>query len=203
MKILVPLSISVLLLAGTAVAAPPVRDPDWPCQSLKVPEISLAAIWSGPALDPYLAKWQTDTEAADLAQRLAQRRVPLEEAEQDVKRFAAQAGEAKQERLLALMAGLFSILNEERSSVIVGLSRFGKRQKELGAELRGAIESLRTEQDKPDADQAKIAQLTQHVEWGTRVFADRRTSIGYACDVPNLVEGRLGALARAIQAALG
>jgi len=190
------------LLAGPALAAPPVRDPDWPCQSVKVPDLSLAGIWSGPSLDANVDTWSKDADAAGLAQRLAQRRVPVEEAVQEINRFAAQAGDAKQEKMLALMAGLFSILNEERTSVIDGLSRFGRRQKDLGKELRGEIETLRVEQDKPDADQAKVTQLTQQVEWGTRVFGQRRDSIRYACDVPNLIEERIGALARAIQASL-
>lgn len=194
----------LLLLGGTAaLAAPPVRDPDWPCQSVKVPELSLAALWNGPSLDPYLATWAKDADAAPLAQRLAQRRVPLDEAEKEIKQFAAQSGTAKQQKLLDLMAGLFSMMNAERESVVAGLSRFGRRQKELGGELRGTMESLRKEQDKPDADQAKVAQLTEHVQWGTRVFGQRQTSVRYACDVPNLIEQRLGALARAIQSALG
>ena len=193
----------LLLLCGTAAAAPPVRDPDWPCQSVKVPSLSLASIWNGPALDTRLETWSQDAPAAELAQRLAQRRVPVEDAEEAIKRFAADAGEAKQDRLLDLMAGLFSLLDAERSSVVAGLSRFGHRQKDLAAELRTTIADLRTEQDKPDADQAKVAQLGQQVTWGTRVFNDRRQSIRYACDVPNLLEERLGALARAIQAELG
>jgi hypothetical protein len=193
----------LLLLGGTALAAPPVRDPDWPCQSVKVPNLSLASVWNGPSLDPYLGTWTKDADAAALAQRLAQRRVPVDEAEQAIKQFAAQAGTAKQERLLNLMAGLFSTMDEERTSVITGLSRFGRRQKELGGELRGTMESLRKEQDKPDADQAKVAQLTEQVTWGTRVFGQRQTSVRYACDVPNLIEERLGALARVIQSAMG
>ena len=193
----------LLLLCGTAAAAPPVRDPDWPCQSVKVPSLSLAAVWNGPALDTHLETWNGDAPAAGLAQRLAQRRVPVEDAVEAVKRFAVDAGEAKQDRLLDLMAGLFSTLDAERSSVVAGLSRFGRRQKELAAELRTTITDLRMEQDKPDADQAKITQLGQQVTWGTRVFNDRRQSIRYACDVPNLIEERLGALARAIQAELG
>ncbi len=193
----------LLLLGGTAFAAPPVRDPNWPCQSVKVPELSLAAVWNGPSLNSSLGTWTKDADAAALAQRLAQRRVPLDEAEREIKQFAAQAGPAKQERLLDLMAGLFSTMDEERSSVVAGLSRFGRRQKELGGELRGTMESLRKEQDKPDADQAKVAQLTEQVTWGTRVFGQRQTSVRYACDVPNLIEQRLGALAQAIQSALG
>ena len=192
----------LLLLGGTALAAPPVRDPDWPCQSVKVPEISLGAVWTGPSLDPYLATWSGDADAAALAQRLAQRRVPLDEAEAAIKRFADGAGEQRQDHLLALMAGLFATLNAERTSVVNGLSRFGHRQKELGAELRQTIADLRTEQDKPDADAARVAQLTEHVEWGTRVFGQRAQSVRYACDVPNLIEQRLFALARVIQAAL-
>lgn len=196
-------ALMLLLLGGTALAAPPIRDPDWPCQAVKVPALSPGSVWNGPALDPYLATWPKDTEAADLAQRLAQRRVPLEKAVQEIKVFGEHAGDQKQQRLLDLVAGLFSTLNEERSSVVAGLSRFGHRQKELAADLRGTIEQLRTAQDKPDADPTKIAQLTEQVTWGTRVFDQRRTSIRYACDVPNLIEQRLGALAQAIQAALG
>jgi hypothetical protein len=193
----------LLSLCGTAAAAPPGRDPDWPCQSVKVPSLSLGGIWTGPSLDARLGTWNGDAPAADLARRLAQRRVPVEDAVAAIKQFAADAGEAKQDQLLDLMAGLFSTLDAERSSVVAGLSRFGHRQKELAAELRTTIATLRTEQDKPDADQAKVAQLSQQVTWGTRVFNDRRQSIRYACDVPNLIEERLGALARAIQAELG
>ncbi len=193
----------VPLLGGTALAAPPVRDLDWACQSVKVPDLSLAAIWNGPSLDADLTTWTTDTDAATLAQRLAQRRVPLDEAEQEIKQFAAQAGAAKQQRLLDLMAGLFSTMDGERASVVAGLSRFGRRQKVLAGELRGTMENLRREQDKPDADQAKVTQLTQQVTWGTRIFGQRQTSVRYACDVANLIEQRLGALARTIQSALG
>lgn len=193
----------LLLLAGTAAAAPPVRDPDWPCQSVKVPTLSLAAIWTGPPIEAHLKSWRQDEEAANLAQRLAQRRIPIADAEQAVKHFAQDAGEARQDRLLDLMAGLFSMLDAERSNVINGLSRFGHRQKELAAEVRSTMTELRTAQDKPDADQATVTTLSEHVNWGTRVFGERQQSLRYACDVPNLIEERLGVLARAILSALG
>ena len=38
-----------LLLPGMALAADP-RFPDWPCNQVKVPEISVAAVWAGPAV---------------------------------------------------------------------------------------------------------------------------------------------------------
>ena len=44
--------------------------------------------------------------------------------------------EQKQQQLLTLLAGLFDVLDAERSSVIAGLDRFGARQKELAAGIR-------------------------------------------------------------------
>ncbi|MBV9520895.1 MAG: hypothetical protein JO068_22560, partial [Hyphomicrobiales bacterium] len=43
------------------------RDPDWPCQQIKVPTISAAAIWSGPPLEG-LGPWNADQEVADLVE---------------------------------------------------------------------------------------------------------------------------------------
>jgi len=36
-----------LALRGTSLAADP-RFPDWPCNQIKVPDISIAAVWAGP-----------------------------------------------------------------------------------------------------------------------------------------------------------
>ena len=39
-----------LALPGMSLAADP-RFPDWPCNQIKVPEISVAAVWAGPSID--------------------------------------------------------------------------------------------------------------------------------------------------------
>jgi hypothetical protein len=39
-----------LALRGTSLAADS-RFPDWPCNQIKVPEISVAAVWAGPSID--------------------------------------------------------------------------------------------------------------------------------------------------------
>ena len=67
---------------------------------------------------------------------LAQRRVPIEQAQDRIHAFAQQAAEQKQPKLLELLAGLFSVLDDERGAVIVGLDRFGVRQKELATAIR-------------------------------------------------------------------
>src|SRR5262249_39398973 len=46
-----------LALRGTSLAADP-RFPDWPCSQIKVPEISIAAVWAGPSIDDVGNVWE-------------------------------------------------------------------------------------------------------------------------------------------------
>jgi hypothetical protein len=189
-----------LFLGAPADAAPPdPRDPDWPCQQIEVPELSLAAVWSGPPVDPQQIDWQHDQTVADLVHSIAQRRVPLVQAQDAVHAFAQQANEQKQEKLSALMAGLFSVLDQERGTVIAGLDRFGVRQKELATGIREDNYKLRQMQADPAADTGAVNQMVQRVTWEAEVFQDRRQALSYACDVPGKIEQRLFALARTIQ----
>jgi hypothetical protein len=200
----VGLALSIALAtATTARSAPPgPRDPDWPCEQIKVPQLSLAAVWSGPPLDQKQDDWRLDQHVADLVEETAQRRMPIEQAQQKIQAFAAQGGDKKQPKLLQLLAGLFSVLDDERSSVIAGLDRFGARQKELAAALRGDNDKLRAMQTDAKSDASDINQMTQKITWEAQVFQDRRQSLRYACDVPGKIEQRLFALARTIQEAL-
>jgi hypothetical protein len=189
-----------LLTTAAARAAPPApRDPDWPCQQIKVPELSLAAVWSGPPVDPRQTDWRQDQPVADLAHRLAQRRIPVDQAATEIRAFAEQAGTEKRQRTLALLVGLFNILDQERESVMAGLDRFGHRQKELAENLRADNEKLSAMHQDASADPAAVNKLTQQVTWEAQVFQDRREALGYACDVPAAIEQRLFALARTIQ----
>ena len=192
-----------LLAIGAAHAAPPgPGDPDWPCQQIKVPELSLAAVWSGPPVDTRRTDWQRDAQVAELAHRLAQRRIPIDQASTEIRAFAEQAGAAKRQRVLALLVGLFNVLNQERESVIAGLDRFGHRQKELAETLRADNDKLTAMHQDSGADPAAVNKLTQQVTWEMNVFQDRREAIGYACDVPAAIEQRLFGLARTIQQAV-
>lgn len=49
-------------VSGTAARAADPRYPNWPCAQAKVPEISLAAVWAGPALDDAETKWKNDSK---------------------------------------------------------------------------------------------------------------------------------------------
>ena len=105
-------------------------------------------------------------------------------------------------QLLELLAALFNVLDEERSSVIAGLDRFGARQKELAAALRDEQREAARNAGRCSVRCRRFQQLTQRVTWEAQVFQDRRQALSYACDVPGKIEQRLFALARTIQEAL-
>jgi hypothetical protein len=188
------------LLVGSstmAAAAPRTTDPDWPCQQVKVSELSVASYWTGPAVDPATADWQQDTAVAALVGAVTQRRLPMDQAVERIAAFAKATD--KRHTLPLLFAGVFDVLNRERETVMAGLDRFGARQKVLAANLRQEGEDLRAAQTATPPDNAKVAELTQHVLWDQQFFDTRRQSLGFACDVPTIIEQRLYGLAKAIQ----
>lgn len=194
------LCVAVLLVPAQSFAqSGRSQDPDWPCQQIKVPELSLASVWSGPEVKSDDTGWRDNPAVTQAVQQLAPRRVPTEQANAVIRDFAQQAGDQKQAQLMQLLVGLFSVLNQERSSVLLGLDRFGGRQKQLALEIRADNEQLRAQQADATSDPKLIQQMTQKLLWESEVFQDRRQAIRYACEVPSKIEQRLFALAHQIQ----
>jgi hypothetical protein len=197
---LTAMTFALLVGAGTiATAAPRTIDPDWPCQQVKVSELSIASFWTGPAIDPTTSNWQQDAGVVALVGTVTQRRLPMDQAAQRIAGFAKAAEKDKQRELSLLFAGVFDVLNRERATVMKGLDRFSQRQKVLAANLRQQGEDLRAAQAATPADDAKVGELTQHLSWDQQFFEARRQSLRYACDVPTAIEQRLYGLAKAIQ----
>jgi hypothetical protein len=190
-----------LVACGATFAADP-RHPDWPCNQIKVPELSVAAVWAGPSIDEVGSVWTEDATVRDLVARLAARRTPLEQAQNAIADFIVGAPAERQHKARLLFAGLFTTLNNERGEVMRGIERYTRRQKEFAEQVRSLISQLHELQDKADRDQAQVDELTTRVEWQTRIFDDRRRTIGFVCEVPVLIEQRLFGLARAIQGAI-
>jgi hypothetical protein len=199
-KGIAPFVVLILVLgqAASASAADP-RYPDWPCNQIKVPELSVAAIWTGPPVDDVGDAWERDPQIRDLVVRLAARRTPLEDAEKAIGDFLAANAAGKQTRAKLLFAGLFATLNRERTVVMNGIERFAQRRALVADRIKSEAREMRELQDAPNRDESKVNELTNSIEWDTRVFEDQRKTISYVCEVPIIIERRLGALARAIQ----
>ena len=190
----------VVVAASTecGLAADP-RYPDWPCVQAKVPEISLAAVWAGPPLDDATEKWKNDAKVSALVPILAARRTPLEEAKKAVTEFLTGSAAEKTETGKLLFAGLFETLNAQRNSVLNGLERVTRRQREAADKIRSDTLALQALQDTSPPDQPKIDDLSNQLIWETRNFEDRRRVIGFVCEVPTAIDQRLFALGRVIQ----
>ncbi len=173
------------------------RYPDWPCVQAKVPDLSIAAIWAGPSIEPAQKAWQDDPTIRNLIARLAARRIPIEDAQKSIEDFLA--GAAKADKGVLLFAGLFETLNRERTEIMNGLERLQRSQRELADRIKADASAQRGLQDQPQPDQAKLDELGSRIEWSTRIFDDRRKSVRYACEVPVTIERRLFALGRTIR----
>ena len=174
------------------------RYPDWPCTQAKVPEISLAAVWSGPPLDDVSGKWKDDARVSALVAKLAARRTPLEEAQKAITEYLSGAADKTASGKL-LFAGLFDSLNAQRSQVLNGLERVTRKQREAADKIRSDTLALQALQGETPPDQAKIDDLGNQLVWQTRIFEDRRNVIKFVCEVPTAIDQRLFALGRTIQ----
>jgi hypothetical protein len=192
-------ALMVLMVPGTANAA---AADDWPCVQRKVQDIALAAVWNGPPVDTAAGAWHADPEIAGLVERLAARRTPDDEARQAIQGLAAAAGAAKVRKLTALIEGLVEKVNAERGTVIAGLERFGRAQKQLAVSIRDENAKLSTARTAPDADQVKLTERADHLQWSLRIFNERQKTLRFVCEVPVLIEQRLFNLSRMIEAAL-
>ena len=197
-RIVIYTALAVAGLPGLGLAADP-RYPDWPCAQAKVPDISLAAVWAGQSLDDAQNKWKDDAKVSALVPKLAARRTPLDEAERTIKEFLAGLSAEKLATGKLLFAGLFDTLNSQRASVMGGLERVTRKQREAAEKIRADTLALQALQDASPPDQPKIDELGNQLVWETRIFEDRRRVIKFVCEVPTAIDQRLFALGRVIQ----
>ena len=103
--------------AQSALALDP-RYPDWPCQQLKVPEISIASVWNGPPIDAIDTTKPADPKQAELVAHVAARRTPIEDARKLIGDYLVGTEDEKQQKAIRLFAALYSTLNAQRDQVI-------------------------------------------------------------------------------------
>ena len=192
---------TLLAVAGSTelcLAADP-RYPDWPCSQAKVPDVSLAAVWAGPPLDDVANKWKDDAKVSALVPRLTARRTSLDEAQKAITELLEGSAAQKTEMGKLLFAGLFDTLNAQRASVMSGLERVTRKQREAADKIRSDTLALQALQGASPPDQPKIDELGNQLVWETRIFEDRSRVIKFVCEVPTAIDQRLFALGRVIQ----
>jgi hypothetical protein len=176
-------------------------NPDWPCQQRLVPKLAAAAYWNGP-LPVGSGEWQADPDIADLVQRLAPRRVSTEEGLSAIAALATALPGDHARRLALAFQGLLEETNRERADLIEQLIQIGRRQRELAdlvAQLAAELKSIPSEAEGEAA--GRRVDLQQRHDFTMRNFAEIQSTIRYACEIPVELDARLGAWARALEAA--
>lgn len=176
-------------------------DPDWPCIQRKVPEISPGMVWAGPPVEELEQAWSEDPQVAQLADRIAARRTPIEEAETAIADFAARLEVEKDRKLTLLFAATLAAINSERNSLIIGIRRYARRQAELAERIQERITEL-NQLPSGEAQDDRRRELEEAQLWDTRIYEERERSLTYICEQPVLLEQRIFALARVIMAQL-
>jgi len=198
-----------LLLSATAAAAQPKTDPTWPCVQRKVETLSPGQFWTGPDIAS-AGDWGDDSDAAALAQTIASRRTDLSQVDPLLDAYVGKLGadkDAKDKALTRVYAGVFEVINGERDKVMGGIARYAQGQRRMAERIRDEADKISQVKDAPsqgDATELPKDQtdLESKFAWDRRIFQERSQSLTYVCEVPQLLEQRLGEIAKRIQAHL-
>jgi len=196
-------ALALTLAPIAAGAAPPARDPDWPCPQILVTKLSPATYWSGPAAQAG-ADWHADATLADLVTAISPRDVSVTDGTAKLAAFADQVPQDARARVLPLLfAGLVDQTNEERGAVIARIKELGARQRSLAKRI--ATDEARLQQLPESATgdaAAERAGITERHDLLVRSYHDIGATLGYACQVPSDLDARLGAYAQTLAARL-
>jgi len=204
MRALRTLLAALACLMPMAVGAVPRNaNPDWPCQQALVPEIAPAMIWAGPSLDG-IGDWHKQPDVATLVDRAAPRSVSREQGEAAIDDFTKGLSGDRNHLITLAFAGLLDETNRERSEVIERIKDLAQRQRSLADIIARLTEQLdAAPAPKPgETPSPERADLVERWTFTQRSYTSLQSTMRYACEVPGQLDARLGAYARALQAAL-
>lgn len=192
-----------LTLSATGASATPYGDPEWPCFSRLVQDLSPGSVWNGPPLDK-AGDWHKVPAVSALVTQIAPRKFDVGDGEAAIEAFAKGLKKADKPRLLTLtFAGLVDQIGAERTDTITRIKEFAKRQRNIGAE----IAKLNTDLDAIPVDATgddgkRREDLVQQKLYAAKTFDNAERTVRYVCEIPTDLEARLGRYARALQAQL-
>lgn len=173
---------------------------DWPCHGRYREAFSAGAFWQGPSLDGAEAALRGAPETRKLAEALAAPETSEAEAAKSIAGHAAAATDsARSHRLALLFAGLLEEANLYRRFILEGIvGMMGRRRLAATALAQSQLELEDLAGDpSPEATAARKA-LEQRRFWQKRALDKADGDARFLCHRLTALEGKLGALSRAI-----
>ena len=184
----------VLVLTLLLPAATLADEVELPCQQHFSPILTAATYWEDAAQLEGLPDWRADKKVAALVMKISPRDVPEDEARAQVAAFRKISRNKK--TLPLLFSGLVDETNKQRDEVIGKIRDMGERQ----INLSHTIEKVNNELAATPEDQAaKRDEIQRRRGFLVRDYDSLDRTLRYACQIPVDLEGRLGALGRALQ----
>lgn len=184
---------------GSVVSAADFADPTWPCVQRKVERLSVGLMWPYPIPESASVESADQDAARQLADKLAVRRLTIEELTPDVIAFGSDhAGDTA---LLGLVfKDVFDSLSTRRSRIINGIGDFSLSQIALTEKIEAARLAMDSEMAKEAPDFDQVDTLEEQLDWDQTIYTDRQQSITYLCESPVLLEKRLYSIAQLLAA---
>jgi hypothetical protein len=183
---------------GNSATAADFSDPTWPCIQRKVGALSVGLMCPHPVpeeeLDPDTAK-----SVDELAQRLALRRLALEDLTPDIDAFTADVSTDK-DLLGRVFSETFDRLSGTRNAIMQGIEEYSLSQIALSEKIDSAREEMDTIMAGDDPDFDKVDALEERIDWEERIYTERARSLTYICETPVLLEKRLYSIAQMLLA---
>lgn len=171
-------------------------DRSWPCIQRKVDRLSYGIVWPEVIDAGTLAP-----EANALAQKLALRRVSLEEAADLIMQYRDGGADRQSYGLVFLEA--FARMDRDRTRLVRGIERYSLSQVGLSAKIADIRSDMDREMTKSDPDFDRLDLLEESLDWNARIFKDRQSVLTYVCESPVLLEKRIFAIGKLLLEARG
>jgi hypothetical protein len=182
-------------LGPGAVNGADFSDPTWPCIQRKVESLSLGLMWPHPLTETDLPA-PLQAEAEDLVERLALRRIGLDEADALIAGFAAGHPDLTVEDLGQVFARIFDRIDRERRTLIAGIGRYSLKQIDLAASIDQTRTEMAAHMEAAEPYFDEVDRLEEKLDWDERIYDDRADALTYVCETPVLLEQRAFALAQ-------
>lgn len=166
-------------------------DPTWPCIQRKVESLSLGLMWPIPLSEE---SPELSDAARSLADQLALRKIPLEDAESLIAQFAATHPDTPANVYGHIFQIAFDKLNLRRSRIISGIGRYSLKQIALAEKIDATRLRMDAVMAKSEPDYDAADKLEETLDWDERIYRDRSKSLTYVCETPVLIEQRLYAI---------
>ncbi len=200
------LTLSAAIIITTTPTHAFSEDKNWPCAQRKVEKLSAGQMWRGSPVDVKDTSWQTNDKITALTKEILPRRITLEQTNKTITKFASENKDNLEPLMKQTFLALLNETNQIRSEIIGGIGRFTKRQKDLAKRITTNRQKV-TELEKNDEDgtltkeqDKQLVALERSLEWDQRIHEEREQSLDFVCEAPVLLEQRLFALAKQLNA---